>query len=358
MNNTPTIIDRVIGRKILAHTLFWIGIFILYTQVFFNAGVSFWFGFMKNIVLFPSMIGAAYLLNYYQIPRFYEKKKYWIFAGSLLISTYLFTALARILTIYIAEPVLGLDQPLPNMWALVLLAPDRLIKNYIMSIYIAPLIMLSIKMLKSNAEAKRNAEILEKEKHLAEINFLKAQIHPHFLFNTLNNLYSLTIQKSDEAPKTVVKLSEMLDYMLYQCNDRQVAISKELQLIHNYIDLEKLRYGERLALTINESIESPNIQVSPLILLSLIENAFKHGVSGAIQSPFIDIDLKVDSEKLELSIKNSKPQTKQKDPTSYKSGIGFSNIKRQLDLIYPERYHLAIDDKPETYHVSLSIQLV
>lgn len=350
-------LDKILSKRLLTHILFWIGVFVLYTQVFFNAGVSFWFGFMMNIVLFPSMIGTAYFLNYYQIPRLYERKKYLIFTFSLVLSTYLFTALARILTIYIAEPVLGLDQPLPDMWAIVLLTPERLIKNYVMSIYIAPLIMLSIKMLKSNAEAKRNTEQLEKEKHLAEINFLKAQIHPHFLFNTLNNLYSLTLQKSDEAPKTVVKLSEMLDYMLYQCNDKKVTIQKEIQLINNYIDLERLRYGDRLDLQFNESIDSPEIQVAPLILLSLIENAFKHGVSGAIQAPFILIDLDVNSEKLMLSVKNSKALQSQEDPTSYKSGIGFSNVKRQLDLIYSDKYELEINDQPETYHVSLSIVL-
>ncbi|OEK04566.1 hypothetical protein BFP71_13960 [Roseivirga misakiensis] len=350
------LVDKILARRIVQHVLFWGVIFLLYTQVFFYTGVSFWFGFMRNIVLFPSMIGATYLFTYYQVPKLLQEKKYFQFAISLIGSAYLFLVIARLLTIYVFEPVLGIDQPFADMWAIVLVSPERLIRNYLMSIYLAPTIFFAIKLVKANFEAKQKADELEKEKQLTEINFLKAQIHPHFLFNTLNNLYTLTLQKSDEAPKTVVKLSEMLDYMLYRCNDDKVSITDEIKLINNYIDLEKLRYGDRLNLVYKDSIDRPDTMVSPLIMLSLIENAFKHGVSGAINAPYVFIDLTVAVGTLTLTVENSKAPVEQADPTNYKSGIGFSNVKRQLDLIYPDQYELAIDETLSSYKVELEIR--
>ncbi len=350
------LLERFLKNRVLTHVLFWLVLIFLYTQVFFNYG-DFYVSFVNSIVLFPAIIGAAYWLTYYQIPKFIETKRYWRFAGSWLLSAYFFTVMARLATIYISEPILGTDQPLPNMWATVLISPDRLIRNYLMSVYIGPLIMASIKTVRWNLEAKKREERLEHEKQKAELNFLKAQIHPHFLFNTLNNLYTLTLQKSDEAPKTVVKLSEMLDYMLYQCNDKVVPISKEIQLINNYIDLEKLRYGERLDLKFEVNIDDQKSPIAPLILLSLVENAFKHGASGSVKKAIIRIKVEVTNNQLSVVVFNSKPVVVQNDQTNFKAGIGVSNIKRQLELVYPEKYTLTTEEEEETYRVELKIIL-
>jgi len=351
------IIDKVLNNRILSHTLFWVFIYVLYSQLLFQRDGSFWFGFVNNIVLFPSIIGSSYFLVYYQIPRFIYPKKYWQFALSFVISMYVFTVLARLLTIYVAEPVLGVDRPMPNMWAIVLVSIDRLIQNYFYTVALGAFSMAVIKMVKEHTLSKRRAERLEKEKTQAELNFLKAQIHPHFLFNTLNNLYTLTLQKSDLAPTTVVKLSEMLDYMLYQCNDPKVAVSKEIQLLNNYIDLERLRYGERLDFQFTQEVDKPETAIAPLILLSLVENAFKHGASGAIRKPAIHIKLKVADSQLDMEVFNTKAQKLQADPEGYKEGIGVSNIKRQLELVYNGRYSLDTVEKDESYQVNLHIDL-
>lgn len=345
------------NNRILSHVLFWVFIYILYSQLLFHRDGSFWYGFVNNIVLFPSIMGSSYFLVYYQIPKFLYPRKYWQFGLSFLVSMYVFTVLARLLTIYVAEPVLGTDLPFPNMWAIVMISIDRLIQNYFYTVALAAFSMAVIKSVKEHTLAKRKAERLEKEKTEAELNFLKAQIHPHFLFNTLNNLYTLTLQKSDLAPTTVVKLSEMLDYMLYQCNDPQVPIHKEVQLLNNYIDLERLRYGERLDFSFNESIDRPDAAIAPLILLSLVENAFKHGVSGAIKKPTVRISLKVNTGKLDMEVFNTKPMKQQADPAGYKEGIGVSNIKRQLELVYTGRYELDVVEKDDSYQVNLHIDL-
>ncbi len=302
-------------------------------------------------------MGASYFLAYYQIPKYIYKKKYRQFALSFLISIYVFTVSARMLTVYVAEPLLGTDRPLPGMWAVIIVSIDRLIQNYFFTIALGASMMATVKILKSHLEERQKAEQLEKEKHKAELNFLKAQIHPHFLFNTLNNLYTLTLQKSDQAPTTVIKLSEMLDYMLYQCNDKQVPIHKEIKLLNNYIDLERLRYGDRLEFSFEQNIDNQEAPISPLILLSIVENAFKHGASGAIKKPRIEIDISVNENLLRARVYNTKPQKAQADPAGYKEGIGVSNIKRQLELVYPNAYTLEITEKEGYYSVDLEIQL-
>jgi two-component system LytT family sensor kinase len=198
---------------------------------------------------------------------------------------------------------------------------------------------------------------LEKEKVTAELNFMKAQIHPHFLFNTLNNLYVLTLQKSEKAADTVLKLSEMLDYMLYKCNESTVSISEEIQLIQNYIDLEELRYGDRLELVFNKNIDNAQTQIAPLVLVSLIENAFKHGASGTVTVPKIKIEISVKDEQLLFSIYNTKPIHVQKDNPSFKNGIGLVNTKSQLQLIYPEMHSIEIIEDKTSYEVKLQINL-
>ena len=223
--------------------------------------------------------------------------------------------------------------------------------------YLPVFLVVSVKLIKERFEEKNRQEILQKEKVTAELNFMKAQIHPHFLFNTLNNLYVLTLQKSDKASETVLKLSEMLDYMLYKCNSNRVTIGEEVQLIQNYINLEQLRYGDRLEVVFNMNIDSDQTQIAPLILVSLIENAFKHGASGSVAAPKIAIEFRVEKNELQFSIYNTKPGQAQKDETNFKKGIGLKNIKNQLSLIYPERHILEIKETKESYLVNLTIQL-
>lgn len=350
-------LDRVLQNRILIHILFWVSLSFFYTKLIFRGDMPFWDQYLLNVVLFPSIIVASYILVYYQLPKLIHKKKYLMFGITLILSLYFSMVLARVLTIYIAEPVLGMDGAFPGMLFTIMSSIDRLFNGYLLTLVLGMGLMASIKMMKQNIEEKQKAERLEKEKHIAELNFLKAQIHPHFLFNTLNNLYTLTLQKSDQAPTTVIKLSEMLDYMLYQCNDKQVPIHKEIKLLNNYIDLERLRYGERLEFHFDQNIDDAESPIAPLILLSMVENAFKHGASGAIKKPKIEINISVKDNLLEARVYNTKPIQAQVDPARYKEGIGVSNIKRQLELIYPDAYTLQIDEKEGYYSVELEIQL-
>lgn len=197
---------------------------------------------------------------------------------------------------------------------------------------------------------------LNEQKKTAELIALKNQLNPHFLFNTLNNLYALSIKKSDKAPEVISKLSDILDYMLYRCNDKYVSLFKEIEVIENYIDLEKVRYGNRANVTFAIDVQEET-KIAPLILLSFVENAFKHGVSQEIDAANIEIDLKASSDKIDFSIKNSIPSILP-EPESEDIAIGLKNVGKQLELIYGDSFQLETNRNQDTYHVQLTVTTV
>jgi LytS/YehU family sensor histidine kinase len=193
----------------------------------------------------------------------------------------------------------------------------------------------------------------EKEKqHLeTELNFLKVQIQPHFFFNTLNNLYSLTLKKSDQAPEIVLKLSALMSYMLYESNTSKVPLSKEITYLLNYLDLEKLRFGQRLVVTFEMEGPIEEVNIPPMILILFLENSFKHGIKNNLHKIQIDILLKVEEGFLFFSVKNP---VEEKTSTG-NTGIGLKNAKRRLELLYGNNYCLDLLEKQNEFIVSLKI---
>ena len=181
---------------------------------------------------------------------------------------------------------------------------------------------------------KQAAQQLRIEKQAAELNYLRSQTNPHFLFNTLNNIYSLARDKIDLAPESILRLSKILRFMLYETGGAYIAIEQELKIISDYIALEKLRYDESLRINFNYDIEDMKQALPPLLLMPLVENAFKHGVSETRDQPFVDIHLSVNKRQLIFVVKNSTeafPVNR-----SVKENIGLSNLRRQLELLYTD----------------------
>jgi len=205
---------------------------------------------------------------------------------------------------------------------------------------------------------ERDKKELQSQNLASELNFLKSQINPHFLFNTLNNLYALSLKKSDQAPETVLMLSEMMRYMLYECNVEKVPLSKEINYLKNYLELEKIRLGQDFDLNFNVHGEVNDLHIAPLMFIPFIENSFKHGVNNLIADGFVHIDLYIDEGKLSMQIKNNSGQENLKNVHKKNSGgIGLINIKRRLKLIYPDKHKLDIKQTENTYTVNLNIQL-
>jgi LytS/YehU family sensor histidine kinase len=194
----------------------------------------------------------------------------------------------------------------------------------------------------------------EREKMNAELSYLKAQINPHFLFNTLNSIYSLAIMKSDETPTAVVKLSGMMRYVLSETATDFVSLEKEIIYIKNYIDLQKIRFGESISLEFVVNGQTNGHQIAPLILISFIENAFKHGIN-AEEDSVIKIKIDITAEELFLNVFNKKVAVHISEEN--KSGLGVENTRNRLELLYPKRHKLSIYDTEEQYLVELSIIL-
>jgi two-component system LytT family sensor kinase len=205
-----------------------------------------------------------------------------------------------------------------------------------------------------HVKLRQQTQQLRIEKQEAELNYLKSQTNPHFLFNTLNNIYSLAKDKSDLAPESILRLSKILRFMLYETGTGNISIEQELKIISDYIALEKLRYDESLHVSFNYEIDDMKQPVPPLLLIPLVENAFKHGVSETRGHPFVDIHLSAKQNHLLFSIKNSTEEPAVTEKVI--ENIGLSNLRRQLELLY-KNYSLTVEQGESAFTAVLKINL-
>lgn len=342
--------------RILYHFLFWLLAYFFFIIFYGRANRDYSATILFASMLFPLSITTTYFINYYLIPKFLLTKKYAIFFllsfYTLVISIWL--ELLITLSIFIFFSNYQTYKMDPSSFDSVLL---------FVGLYFIILVATAIKLVRRSFQIqKKNRELdnqkLETELKLkeAELKLLKAQIHPHFLFNTLNNLYGLTLEKSDDAPNLVLRLSEILDYILYRCNEKRVSLSEEINNLNNYIEIEKIRYSDKLKLNISFPANTNNLNIAPLIILPFVENAFKHGVSNFPGIAWVKIKISLNENSLIFNIENTKNPNIDKEK-NYTKGIGLSNVKKRLNLMYPEKYILSINDKHETFSVNLTIEL-
>jgi two-component system, LytTR family, sensor histidine kinase AlgZ len=194
---------------------------------------------------------------------------------------------------------------------------------------------------------------VQQEKVTAELQLLKAQVHPHFLFNTLNNIYSFSLENSPKTPELILKLSSLLNYMIYNCKTEKVLLEKEVEVMKNYIDLEKERYGNKIKISWNVEGDVKDKFIVPLLLLPFLENAFKHGASEQIENPWIGVDISVNNDTLLCKISNSKNEfVKQSN-----NCIGINNVKKRLSILYKDKHDLEIIDNQNLFVVSMTLVL-
>ena len=212
-----------------------------------------------------------------------------------------------------------------------------------------------IKLVKRWWQKQKETELLAKEKTKAELQLLKAQVHPHFLFNTLNNIYFFTLTNSTQAPVMIKKLSGMLHYILNECDQPLVPLEKEIKMIRDYMALEKIRYAEQMQMTIDIEDDHDNKMIAPLLLIPFVENSFKHGASKMITQPWVKLYIYIENNRLHFTIRNSKPPTN--EPIAAKGNIGLKNVRKRLELLYPGTHELNIVSEPGSYAVHLILQL-
>ncbi len=319
-------------------------------------GGSFTTNLFNILTILPAQLIAAYTLVYYQIPKWLFREKWIRFSFSFVIIALCTSVMARLSVLYIAEPLIGLEYSGESLWHIIS-DPLYLIKVYFISVYLPAFVLFLIKMTMERFVQQNDVEILEKEKRTAELNFLKAQMNPHFLFNTLNNIYALSSKGSSNTPDMILKLSEILDYTLYECNAARVPVLREWTLIENYADLEVLRYGDRLDLLLSQKIDNEEALIAPLILISIVENAFKYSLGRHDKVPSVRIILTLKEGRLDLEVVNSKNDKNYEKKKNKNHGIGINNLRRQLKLQYPNGHNIRIDDGQDYYKVNLNIQL-
>jgi LytS/YehU family sensor histidine kinase len=214
-------------------------------------------------------------------------------------------------------------------------------------------IAAAIKLMKHwYVKEQRNLQ-LQKEAISSQLEILKAQVHPHFLFNTLNNIYSSTQVSSPAAANMIIGLSQLLRYMLYECNQPTVPLSRELKMLQEYILLEKSRYGNDLDVNCQMPTEETGLAIAPLLLLPFVENSFKHGTSKMLEQPWISLHIGVEGDRLKLKLVNGKPEEK----TATSNGIGLNNAIKRLELLYPQQHELVITNEEDVFIVNLKLQL-
>lgn len=304
--------------------------------------------FAAALYMIPQVLFSYYVV-YHAIAKMVKKKTHLAYSViETLLVFFLCVTLDRIIGNYIVYPYVyhGLVKTSP------LFDPMRF---FFGTIYIgfAAGLMLTIKSVRSQLAAKEREKNLIKEKLETELKFLRNQTNPHFLLNTLNNIYALARKKSDDTAEVVMRLSELLRFMLYESGGKLITLAEEIKLLEDYLELEMIRYNDRLTISFNKETDDNTYRITPLLLLPFLENAFKHGISETRFESFINIDIKAKNGCLNFEIENTKDAC---DNGNSKFNIGLVNVQRQLELTYND-YKLNVQNGNDTFKVNLSINL-
>lgn len=344
MNRYENVIDHLfVKRRWIVHVFFWLVILLLYVVFFGRQNSNYIQTFFFVGLLMPITICTTYFINYFLIPRYLMKERYGFFLlyflYTLIGSIFFEMSVAMITFIIIAE--IRIQNMSPASFDIFFL-----LASLLMVVFLG----MAIKLLSHWRKSKDDYQRLMLEKVATELKFLKAQLNPHFLFNTLNNLYYLTLEKSDKAPKAVLQLSEILDYVMHSDKVTWVPLTEELKQVENYIGLEQLRYEDRLVVETSVTGPVEGRRIGPMILITLLENAFKHGVVNMSGAAWIKMEVAVKEEKLQISTSN---KWKQQESNS---GIGLENLRGQLVLLYGNGFDLRIDaDHEKGFLVNLTL---
>ncbi len=355
MNSHELIFSERKKYKVLRHALFCSAI-LLYS--FLRIGIMypvdhFWSTFASyfswTLYWDSQILGFSYITVYVFVPKYLYKKKYISFCVALLL---IYCAM------YTVNAVQGYYQLNKTFSIVAGIWEHHFFQsaNLIRLLGNPPLVcglLLSLKSLKNWYLKKIESETLTRANTNAELQLLKSQIHPHFLFNTLNNIYSYSLTNKPETPGLVKKLKQTVHYMVAECNQAYVPLKNELNMIANYIELEKIRYGNRLSMQVELMNPEGNHLIAPLLMIPFVENSFKHGVSQILDHPRISLKIYVEGNMLHFYLNNTKPPTAENQ--DLRKGIGLENVRKRLDLLYPDKHTLRILIKDDSFTVQMEI---
>jgi len=341
--------SRKIYWQLARHSGFWMLSFFVLLLVFNANGKIGTIDIIYTVIFHFTVIPLVYLNFYFGTPKYFLHKKTLIYLLVILPAIVLFSAVNLMLFSRYADVLF------PGYYFVSYFSLRDVIIIHFIYVLISTLILLSGSWFREMEQKKKMIE-LEKEKIDTELQMLKNQVNPHFFFNTLQNLYALSLKKSDQLPDMILKLSDLMRYVIYEANAPTISLSREINFINNYLQLQKLRLAGDPNVRFVVVGEPGEIEIPPLLFIHLIENCFKHGLKGEVKNTFANISLEVDSKYLLFKTENNVKQ-QAKVEVDNKSGMGIENLKRRLELDYPNKYDFKITEGEATFNVYLKIDL-
>jgi two-component system, LytTR family, sensor kinase len=339
-------IYTLLTKRVAYHVLFWMLFFAILVAVGRESGLHFESQLRNEFLSLLFYMAAVYINVRILIPRYLARHAFF-YVLSVLILTVLITPI-KIFVLYLIFS----DS---NYYQAMLISNQAPL--YIGMLFVV-MVSTVLKILSDWWRYQQEKQELITQSMQSELRFLRSQINPHFLFNTLNNLYALALTKNDKAPEVVLKLAEIMRYMLYDCNERRVNIQREIDFMENYISLERIRLPKGAEVQLSVEGEVKNHMIVPLLFVPFLENSFKHGLNRHLDSAgYVHIRLKIQDDHLTFFIENSKPINLPENLKPHQGGIGLRNLRSRLKMHYPFRHHLEIKDLPDQYTALLQIEL-
>lgn len=347
MDNSPQH-KRLLTKDVIFHILFWT-VYVLFEYLanyFHLRPGDHWQYIQSTLISLPILMVPTYFIALYAVPKFLVNDKVFLFLFSIIV--------AGVFVLYARMHWLGLINWM-DYDGYYKPPVSKILKNVIRD-YSVVALAVCVYIIADWQRKKKLIQQLAEDKARIEIALLKSQLHPHFLFNTLNNIYSLAIKGSPKTADSILKLSSLLDYLVYQSNRDRISLRSEISLIEHYLELEKLRYGDALALQLFIENIGEEVTAPPLVLLPFVENCFKHGGKNEKGIFGITIDLKMEKGTLHFKVENTIHLDKA-NTIKNRTGIGLSNIKDRLAHHYPGRYSLNVKSESKYFAVALTIQM-
>jgi sensor histidine kinase YesM len=335
--------------RIIQHLAFWVLSFLVFLNLFKTGSKPEKVDYVYTLLFQLSLLPAVYLNLKLLLPKLGNRKRILFYLLSLIALIIFFAWINYNFFDNWSAKVF------PDYFFISYFTFNEIILFFSVYIIITALLKLSKSWFLVSGLQK---ELLEKEKQKTEVELkaLKAQINPHFFFNTLNSIYSMALDKDERLPGTVLQLSDLMRYFLYGSRDNFIPLEKDLTVVKEYIALQKLRSDAQLDIQTKISGEIRDQQIAPLLLITFLENAFKHGVKGSSGNTFIKLDIKVEKNRLNFTVENNKGIIDEVN-TGDHNGLGLENVKRQLELLYPGKHLLNIKDQPDRFSVALQLSL-
>lgn len=348
MEVVNTAMTRLLSNRWASHTLFWLGILLSYPILSLGMEQSFAEALIIKLFYLPTQMIAAYLLVYYQLPKLLYTGKIVAFLSSLLVSFYVLSTLTHGIIDHLLIPNFA-PAAERTSWRDIFLRFQQIDAFYVIWVYWVPLTFASLKLIKQSFERKAAIQELEKEKIQVELDTLQSQLHPRFLSNTLKTIHRLSVAQSDAAPELIASLSDMLDYMLYQTQSKQVSLAQEVEILQTFFEIETLRQNGNMRLHLTWPEEVNGAQIKPLLLFSMVENALVQE-DRSKQEDF-EFKFQMDYRDQELSVAINSTQVR----SNY--GKEPSALQQQLNWFYPDRHQLDWKVEPNRLYATLNVQL-